>query len=163
MHGILRMEEELYYVCGTSMAEMLDIEGAELPFVVREGIYCSTPIETPYYAGNVSSFWPAENTLFYPGNDRQPSHIYFYSCFGNTRSLWNSNVFLPGVTCRFEDICFHCGDPEVWDGELVHELKKKFSVVRPICHQCHSSGKQIITRNGIKVGAKAQGAKKKKC
>jgi hypothetical protein len=64
------------------------------------------------------------------------------------------NLFV-GVTQKFTAICFFCGDPEIDDNHpSVLEMKKKFSIVRPICRACIASGKQHACRNALKVGGK---------
>ena len=47
----------------------------------------------------------------------------------------------------FPPVCYHCGCAEetlVTDAEIT-ELKQQYSVVRPICFLCKSSGKNVFT------------------
>ena len=49
---------------------------------------------------------------------------------------------ISGVTQKFDEICYYCGDTEiVSDGnKTMIDLKKQYSIVRPICDICLTDG-----------------------
>ncbi|CAG2206991.1 unnamed protein product [Mytilus edulis] len=58
----------------------------------------------------------------------------------------------------FADICFFCGDtdivPVLINEKTIKALKQQYSIVRPICPTCNSSGKLPAVRNAMKVHGK---------
>ena len=52
---------------------------------------------------------------------------------------------------QFDNICFHCGDTEVAENDIIRQLQENFGIVRPICESCIQQGKQIKTRNAVKT------------
>ncbi len=70
--------------------------------------------------------------------------------------MCNYPIIFVGLTKTYDDICFHCGDHEVWLGAEVQRKKEEYSVVRPICESCFKAGKEIIARNPIKLKKRKQ-------
>ncbi|CAG2208685.1 unnamed protein product [Mytilus edulis] len=101
-----RVQEELFYSCGSPL--LPDGHQFNGKLLVREGVDCSSPIETTYYAGAVT---------------------------------------------KFADICFFCGDTDIVPdtNETIKALKQQYSIVRPICPTCNSSGKLPAVRNAMKA------------
>lgn len=78
--------------------------------------------------------------------------ISFFFRINNTNT---SKTTFVGITQKFTSICFFCGDFELNDDHpTVLEMKKKFSIVRPICNACITAGNRPACRNALKVGVK---------
>lgn len=64
------------------------------------------------------------------------------------------------VVQKFASICYYCGDSDdLCDNEQITELRKQYSIVRPICNSCHATGLLPNVRNAMKVN---QNKKQKK-
>ena len=63
---------------------------------------------------------------------------------------------ISGVTQKFDEICYYCGDTElVSDGyQTMIDLKKQYSIVRQIYDNCLTEGKLPAVRNALKIGQK---------
>ena len=61
--------------------------------------------------------------------------------------------------------CFHCGAVEHLLGEAseyLASLKRKFSVVRPLCKKCHDRGLEASMHHAVKSGSSAKRSKSSK-
>ncbi|KAK6189772.1 hypothetical protein SNE40_001768 [Patella caerulea] len=61
-------------------------------------------------------------------------------------------AYYAGVTAKFTDVCFFCGNwYELYEGEELAKLRQSYSIVRPLCTNCHQLGRQPAVRCGLKV------------
>ena len=63
----------------------------------------------------------------------------------------------------FPSCCFHCGDTANLlddEDEYIAGMKRKYSVVRPLCSTCHGKGMDASVRSGIKTGGDKKRSKK---
>ena len=98
----LKGPEESTFTCGSPIA----MEPS--PFVVRQGLQCSSPMETQYYSAK---------------------------------------------TCKFPDVCFHCGaGKSIAADEDIQALQRQYTTVRPICTGCKIKGKEPAVRGQRNVG-----------
>ncbi|KAK3106924.1 hypothetical protein FSP39_003134, partial [Pinctada imbricata] len=63
-------------------------------------------------------------------------------------------TYYSSVTVQFEEICFFCGDTDIYTVQDIQDLKAQYSIVRPICSGCKTAGKELARRNALKVGKK---------
>ena len=70
----------------------------------------------------------------------------------NSSCCWSSDIVQ-----KFPDICYHCGDDQdLLDGEPMAEIKRQYSIVRPICNACYKNGLQPAVRNAMRVNESRQ-------
>lgn len=91
------------------------------------------------------------------------SHFFTCGCalFPPSSSFYGTIVVRQKISCTapmeaqyfsaklvsFPPVCYHCGCPEetLSNDPAIVELKEQFSIVRPICFLCISSGKKVFT------------------
>lgn len=91
--------------------------------------------------------------------DKTTSNFYlFLHYFTQSLLLVFYNFYeslLAGITTKFQPVCFFCGDTEVDStSQTVQDLRKNYSIVRPICGNCISRGIQPKVRNALKLNKK---------
>ena len=89
--------------------------------------------------------------------------------FPDTHPLRHSVVVREALNCSamveatyygsprvcFDACCVHCGTSEdLLDNEEVKEARRHYHTVRPICWQCKSQGKSLVTRGPMNHGVK---------
>ena len=69
--------------------------------------------------------------------------------------------YYSSTLMSFPSICFYCGTPEeaLVDDSGIQELRLQYTVVRPICFLCRSSGKRPATRQANNTAKRSKRAK----
>nr|XP_022308033.1 uncharacterized protein LOC111114036 [Crassostrea virginica] len=99
-----------------------------------------------------SLFYTCGSTLF-PTGHRYHETIVVKEELECTAEM--ETTYYAGITTKFQPVCFFCGDTEVDStSQTVQDLRKNYSIVRPICRQCMSKGIQPKVRNALKLNKK---------
>ncbi|KAK3105417.1 hypothetical protein FSP39_024872 [Pinctada imbricata] len=75
-------------------------------------------------------------------------------CSPTERDEKLKGIHTAAVTVQFEEICFFCGDTDIYTGQDIQDLKAQYSIIRPICSGCKAAGKEPARRNALKVEKK---------
>nr|XP_022291791.1 uncharacterized protein LOC111103077 [Crassostrea virginica] len=122
----------------------------------RRVVYCKEPLSrqqiTDIEEVQDSLFYTCGSTLFPTGHRYHETIVVKY---GLECTAEMETTYYAGITTKFQPVCFFCGNTEVNStSQTVQDLRKNYSIVRPICRQCMSNGIQPKVRIALKLNKK---------